>query len=100
MVRFSEFWAPPRLLSVIFSAVPAGVRNACIGQVSCRTPGSALGRHAESVEQDGIENHLELTEREREEAEERSSVNVRVVHEAVRREGEEELERSSQALGW
>ena len=50
------------------------------------------------MEQDAIENHLELNEREQEEAEERSSVNVRVVHEAVRREGEEELERSSQAL--
>jgi formate/nitrite transporter FocA (FNT family) len=52
------------------------------------------------VAQDAIENHLDLTEREQEEAEERSSVNVRVVHEAVRREGEEELERSSQALAW
>src|SRR4051812_10404742 len=52
------------------------------------------------MEDDAIEDHLELTEREQDEAEERSSVNVRVVHEAVRREGEEELERSSQALGW
>jgi formate/nitrite transporter FocA (FNT family) len=47
-----------------------------------------------------VENHLDLTERERAEAEERSSVKVRVVHEAVRREGEEELQRSSQALAW
>src|SRR5436305_14533096 len=52
------------------------------------------------MENDAIENHLELSEREQNEAEERSSVNVRVVHEAVRREGEEELERPSQALGW
>jgi len=52
------------------------------------------------MENDAIENHLELTEREQDEAEERSSVNVRVVHEAVRREGEEELERSSQALAF
>ena len=52
------------------------------------------------MEQDGIENHLQLDEREQEEAEERSSVNVRVVHEAVRREGEQELQRSSQALAW
>ena len=63
-------------------------------------PVRSRGRHAENVEQDGIENHLDLTEREQDEAEERSSVNVRVVHEAVRREGEEELERSSQALAW
>src|SRR4051812_23396757 len=52
------------------------------------------------MEDDAIEDHLELTEREQDEAEERSSVNVRVVHEAVRREGEEELERSSQALAF
>jgi formate-nitrite transporter family protein len=52
------------------------------------------------VEHDAIENHLELSPREQDEAEERSSVNVRVVHEAVRREGEEELERSSQALAF
>jgi len=68
--------------------------------VSCHTPASGRRRHAGYVEQDGIENHLELNERELDEAEERSSVNVRVVHEAVRREGEEELERSSQALAW
>jgi formate/nitrite transporter FocA (FNT family) len=47
-----------------------------------------------------VENHLQLSEKERDEAEERSSVNVKVVHEAVRREGEEELARSSQALAW
>src|SRR3954462_9543353 len=52
------------------------------------------------MEKEAIENHLELTEREQDEAEERSSVNVKVVHEAVRREGEEELARSSQALAW
>ncbi len=45
-------------------------------------------------------NELELTEQEHAEAEERSSVTVRVVHEAVRKEGEDELERSSQALAW
>lgn len=48
----------------------------------------------------GIDNELELTESEQHEAEERSSVTVRVVHEAVRREGEDELQRSAQALGW
>ena len=52
------------------------------------------------MEEDGIGNELELSEREQEEAEERSSVTVRVVHEAVRKEGEDELERSSSALGW
>src|SRR4051812_24626968 len=46
------------------------------------------------------DNHLELSEPELKEAEERSSVTVRVVHEAVRREGEEELARSSSALAW
>lgn len=45
-------------------------------------------------------NELELTEREHEEAEQRSSVTVRVVHEAVRKEGEDELDRSSRALAW
>ena len=47
-----------------------------------------------------VENHLELSEREIEEAEERASVTVRVVHEAVRKEGEDELKRSSSALAW
>jgi formate-nitrite transporter family protein len=47
-----------------------------------------------------IENHLQLSEAELEEAQERSSVTVHVVHEAVRREGEEELKRSTSALAW
>jgi|SRR4051794_6738100 formate/nitrite transporter FocA (FNT family) len=47
-----------------------------------------------------MENHLELSESELEEAQERSSVTVHVVHEAVRREGEEELKRTSSALAW
>ncbi|HLH15863.1 MAG TPA: formate/nitrite transporter family protein [Bryobacteraceae bacterium] len=42
----------------------------------------------------------ELSERELEEAEERSSVRAHVVHEAVRREGEAELRRPSTALAW
>src|SRR3954452_9266617 len=46
------------------------------------------------------ENHLALSESELEEAKERSSVTVHVVHEAVRREGEEELKRTSSALAW
>jgi formate/nitrite transporter FocA (FNT family) len=43
---------------------------------------------------------LELTEPESQEAQERSSTTVRVVYEAVRREGEEELKRTSSALWW
>ncbi len=46
------------------------------------------------------ENHLALSESEIEEAERRSSVTPHVVHEAVRREGEEELKRTSSALAW
>src|SRR3954453_15777078 len=46
------------------------------------------------------ENHLDLSEAEQKEAQERSSVTVHVVHEAVRREGEEELKRSPSALFW
>jgi len=46
------------------------------------------------------ENDLHLSEEELQEAQERSSVTVRVVHEAVRREGEEELQRTSSALAW
>ena len=41
-----------------------------------------------------------LTESELEEAEARSSATVRVVYEAVRREGEDELKRSPSALAW
>ncbi len=49
---------------------------------------------------DEPENPSGLTEPEMEEARERSSVAVRVVHEAVRQEGEDELGRSSSALAW
>ena len=45
-------------------------------------------------------NHLNLTHEELQEAQERSSVTVHVVHEAVRREGEEELRRTTSALAW
>ena len=47
-----------------------------------------------------IENHLDLTPSEIEEAEQRSSVTPKVVHEAVRREGEQELKRTTSALSW
>lgn len=46
------------------------------------------------------DNDLQLSEEELREAQERSSITVAVVHEAVRREGEEELKRSSSALAW
>ena len=46
------------------------------------------------------EERLQLTEPELKEAEERSSATARVVHEAVRREGEDELKRSPMALLW
>jgi formate-nitrite transporter family protein len=49
---------------------------------------------------DERDNPLGLSEPEQKEAQEKSSVTVRVVHDAVRREGEEELERSSSALAW
>ena len=42
----------------------------------------------------------ELTEREKEEAEERTSVRATVVHETVRYDGEEELHRPVSALAW
>jgi formate/nitrite transporter FocA (FNT family) len=44
--------------------------------------------------------HQELTPAQKEEAEARSSITVQIVHEAVRREGEEELKRSTSALAW
>ena len=42
----------------------------------------------------------QLSESEQKEAESRSSITAHVVHEAVRREGEQELQRSSSALAW
>lgn len=42
----------------------------------------------------------ELTEKQREEAQERTSVSVDVVHEAIRHDGEEELNRPASALAW
>ncbi|HTS66049.1 MAG TPA: formate/nitrite transporter family protein [Candidatus Acidoferrales bacterium] len=46
------------------------------------------------------DNELALSEPEQQQAQERSSINARVVHEAVRREGEDELRRTSSALAW
>jgi len=46
------------------------------------------------------ENKLDLSERELEEAESRSAVSAMVVHGAIRREGEQELQRPSSALFW
>ena len=46
------------------------------------------------------ESELQLSENEVKEAEERTSVAVHVVHEAVRLEGEQELKRTSAALAW
>lgn len=43
---------------------------------------------------------IQLTEAEKQEAQQRSSTTVHVVHEAVRREGEHELNRTSTALAW
>ncbi len=42
----------------------------------------------------------ELTEQQRQEAEERTSVSAFVVHETVRYDGEEELKRPASALAW
>jgi formate/nitrite transporter FocA (FNT family) len=42
----------------------------------------------------------ELTEKQKQEAEDRTSVSAVVVHEAVRLDGDEELNRSSSALAW
>jgi formate/nitrite transporter FocA (FNT family) len=42
----------------------------------------------------------ELSERQRQEAEDRTSVSAVVVHEAIRKDGEEELQRPMSALAW
>lgn len=42
----------------------------------------------------------DLTEKQREEAEERTSISIDVVHEAIRKDGDEELNRSVSALSW
>jgi len=47
-----------------------------------------------------IENKLDLTEKQIEDAEHRSAASAVVVHEAIRLEGEQELQRSSSALFW
>jgi formate/nitrite transporter FocA (FNT family) len=41
-----------------------------------------------------------LTEEEREDAKQRTSITAYIVHEAIRLDGEEELRRSSSALAW
>ena len=55
------------------------------------------------VERQGNEQDLvspELTERQQQEAQDRTSVSAIVVHEAIRHDGEEELSRSVSALAW
>jgi formate-nitrite transporter family protein len=52
------------------------------------------------AEEQGSAGFPELTEKQKQEAEDRTSVSAVVVHEAVRLDGDEELERSSSALGW
>ncbi|HJT86979.1 MAG TPA: formate/nitrite transporter family protein [Bryobacteraceae bacterium] len=47
-----------------------------------------------------IENTLDLSDRELEEARARSAIGAHILHEAVRREGEQELQRPSSALAW
>lgn len=51
-------------------------------------------------EEEGSGGFPELTEKQKQEAEDRTSVSAVVVHEAVRLDGDEELERSSSALAW
>ncbi|HEY4089509.1 MAG TPA: formate/nitrite transporter family protein [Bryobacteraceae bacterium] len=46
------------------------------------------------------ENVPPLTEKQNEEAEQRTSVSAIVVHEAIRKDGDEELQRSASALAW
>lgn len=57
-------------------------------------------RNLQSDRPGGTVGEPELSEEELQEAKEKSSVTVHVVHEAVRREGEEELKRSNSALAW
>ncbi len=52
------------------------------------------------MQPDQQEDKLDLTERERQEAEERTAVGAHVVHEAIRKEGEDELKRPASALAW
>ena len=55
---------------------------------------------AESASRQNEEIVPPLTKRQSEEAEDRTSVSAVVVHEAIRRDGEEELNRSVSALAW
>jgi hypothetical protein len=54
----------------------------------------------EDMDRKSIENALDLSAKEIEKAEERSAVSAVVVYEAIRREGGQELRRSSPALFW
>src|SRR5947209_8528391 len=54
-------------------------------------------------EKDGRQEEIvapELTEKQQQEAEERSTVSAVVIHEAIRHDGEEELNRPASALAW
>lgn len=51
-------------------------------------------------QQEELAGFPELTEKQKQEAEDRTSVSAVVVHEAVRLDGDEELNRSSSALAW
>ncbi len=54
----------------------------------------------ETTEEIDVSNALDLRETEQQDAERRASPRAHVVHEAIRREGEDELSRASGALAW
>jgi formate/nitrite transporter FocA (FNT family) len=60
---------------------------------------SLLNEKGEPVQDDGLATP-DLTDEEKREAKERTSVSAPVVHEAIRRDGEEELRRPASALAW
>lgn len=60
-----------------------------------------MEEHIDNTEQEQTpQNAPELTEKQQQEAEERTSVSALVVHEAIRYDGEEELNRPVSALAW
>lgn len=65
-----------------------------------RQQGNDSAEPSEHSEQSANPKPSEQSEEQEAEAKERRAISVRVVHEAIRREGEEELSRTSAALAW
>src|SRR5581483_7964054 len=101
---FGLLWLPPFLRLAGF--LPAFTSNMHPSPSSCQGSRKYVAAQCPAnccttvVPQEEATTLPDLSEEEREDARERTSVTAYIVHEAIRLDGEEELRRSSSALAW